>query len=981
MYKKTLLSLAVASTLTLTGCLDDGDNFRSAAPEYNITTSTDGKVYPIFNPVTSALPIPNDLIFDSEQGDGTFGVTPDPTNPAITALNELSGASTIAPIDIAMSGFIDASTVDATEVVMNGSTPAPNPNQTVFVIELGYASGDPVQGLTNSEIPTAWNAVRFGAAAGDPDAIAIYDGGQAQAGADLLALAASPAFEAKVQEFDGTSYIRIHPMKPLDPRKRYVVVVTDGVLDTAGQSIVQSSSYANITDENSALGSSSLEPVRALMNGLWETVADGYFSAVSNTTRPTAPLDTDNIAMSYSFTTSDDNAVSYYIANPAYWISDRLEDSIKVGAAKTALAAGASDFSTIYQAVQTAYITFKAEDINAALAGCDAAYPILDENNADLRIECVGNGLFTSLSGSGVDFPNPEAVTTTFGTPKDALATSALISPLATAGSWPDDFVRVVEGTMTIPYYLGVPNGTDGSPLSTNNWVADDTLATTLNGVFASAGLSIPQADPAVSTAVNYIFPFPKKTADVTIPVLAIFPTNPVGDFTPVIYQHGITTDRSAALAYGSSMVAGAKGSGADIAIIAIDQPLHGVAPVSDATRLELAQTLLTAAGGDVSNAQAAVDGTLATGIVLNIEPTCPGITITDPADEAQVLTAKGQVVQGGVCDGLGFDAVLGAEPSVAVGTAIVLESTVENGGSTIAGLAPTANERHFDFTADASSQPTPMIFDDVNAFGSSGSLFINLSNFLTTRDNLRQQVLDLLTLRLSLDTMDLNGVNGINDANTFFIGHSLGTINGTPFVAVANDTPTGDDNITAANMLTPGGGIIRLIENSPSFAPSILSGLAAAAGLQQGDADLESFFNILQATVDTTDGVNFITSYADEGYKVLLSEVIGDTTIPNSAYPEANFGDASPSPTAGTEPLIELSSAVSTSATAALTQNAVRYTEGFHGTPVYPSSGTTEESAVFKEMVTQSTSIVLSTLLSGGASTSVTVTDTSVIQ
>ena len=136
MYKKTLLSLAVASTLTLTGCLDNGDDFSNAAPDYKITNpGTDGKVYPVFNPATGALPVPNDLLFDSEQGDGTFGVTPDPASPPTTALNELSGAATVAPIDIQMSGFIKEGSVDAQEVVIVDGSPVPNPAQTVFVIE------------------------------------------------------------------------------------------------------------------------------------------------------------------------------------------------------------------------------------------------------------------------------------------------------------------------------------------------------------------------------------------------------------------------------------------------------------------------------------------------------------------------------------------------------------------------------------------------------------------------------------------------------------------------------------------------------------------------------------------------------------------------------------------------------------------------------------------------------------------------------
>ncbi|MFO7994269.1 MAG: hypothetical protein R6U69_08935, partial [Marinobacter sp.] len=118
MFKKTLISLAVASSLGLTGCFDSaGSGAENADPNPQISNpELDGKTWPIFNPVTSELPIPNDLIFDSEQGDGTFGVT-DSSPPVTTALNELSGASTVAPAVIQFNGQIDADTVVYGETV------------------------------------------------------------------------------------------------------------------------------------------------------------------------------------------------------------------------------------------------------------------------------------------------------------------------------------------------------------------------------------------------------------------------------------------------------------------------------------------------------------------------------------------------------------------------------------------------------------------------------------------------------------------------------------------------------------------------------------------------------------------------------------------------------------------------------------------------------------------------------------------------
>ena len=90
MYKKTLLSLAIASTLTLTGCLEnDKDENDNIASDPNGLTQAEiteleaaAGTYPVFNPAISALPIPNDLLFYKIAGDGSFKIgEPTPPNP------------------------------------------------------------------------------------------------------------------------------------------------------------------------------------------------------------------------------------------------------------------------------------------------------------------------------------------------------------------------------------------------------------------------------------------------------------------------------------------------------------------------------------------------------------------------------------------------------------------------------------------------------------------------------------------------------------------------------------------------------------------------------------------------------------------------------------------------------------------------------------------------------------------------------------
>ncbi|WP_273204925.1 hypothetical protein [Marinobacter subterrani] len=916
MFKKTLISLAVASSVGLTGCLSGGDEGANANPEYQISNpAIDGKTWPLFNPVTSELPIPNDLIFDSEQGDGTFGVAN--TSPPVTsALNELSGASTVAPTVIRFNGQLDANTVVY--------------GKTVFLIELAYASGDPVQGLGNQEPPTV--------------------AGLATARAD-------------VETLSGTSAIRILPLEPLDPRKRYVAVVTKGVTDINGDAIISSPSYANLTDEGQPLGSPSLAPVRSLINKLWEATAVGFFQAAG------APLTADDIAISYSFTTSNDEKVLQYIAEPASWFSDQIETFVKVTAAKSAVQGGASSYAQVKTAVDTAFNNFPASlpanpssPLNAlfgpsgpcAIGGTNATGTI---TLGEPAIDCVGVALASQFAAQlptplpGVNRNVPDG---SGGFNGDITINSASIKPVglvsAVSSAVPgSDNVLAAQGSITLPYYLGTTAaGIAGG--NAVNWTADSQLAEALNTTFSALGVSIPQADPSVSTAVNYVFPFPQQTSTQEVPLLVLYPSTGTVRGV-VIYQHGITTDRSAALTFGTGLAA------QGYVVVAIDQPLHGIAPYSTEEQLGLAVKLLTGAGLDQATAES-----LAPALVA-------GKTAFDNALAGTPLDAA-------------FD-----QP-----TRLSLINTVANAGSTIPGLAPDPNERHFGLYANASGAPEAMVFDPSSAEGTdgSGSFFINLQNFLAGRDNIRQSVVDQLNLRATLfgnpnaskDGLTLQRpivAGGAGDSisvtpatTVYFAGHSLGTITGMPFVASANenqigstiftaadggtDLPSTFNDLISASMLTPGGGIVRLLENSPTFAPRILFGLQQAAGLTQGDAILETFFNVFQTAIDSADPINFVDSLGATT-PVLLSEIAGDTVIPNAADQQlwgipALSGTFTPeqtglpvpvtvnsfdAPLAGTKPLtIGLGTDMLTT-----------YAEGNHGTPT-----SADNTAVFGGML-----------------------------
>ena len=943
MYKRTLLSLAVASSITLTGCIgsvESGDDEAAQNP------NPQGLTWPIFNPGAGAVPLPSDLNFRSDnpattdisEADGSFSVT-DSAPPVTTALNQLSGASTVAPPVVRLNGQIDADSVDSRAFVLAdpGQPPGPgniipNPNQNVFLIELEYASGDPVLGLSAGEIPTASLGLLLTQA----------QGGDLDAAAEIGARFANPDYEAEVVTLDGTSAIRINPTKPLNPFKRYLVVVTNEVLDVNGDPIAQSPTYEYLSGE--ALVTAPLRAVQTLINSFWEPTAAGFFAGITNAARPTG-LTVDDIALSYSFTTSNDEKVLSYILDPAAYLTDTIRGQARLAGVRSALAAD-----------QTAYLDLLA----AASDGEDA---LIAESAPATTIEQIAGGAAAAIAGNlppGTTLPVPAdrgaSATGTFDV-QDVTQVSAVAAQFVEFGE-----VDAYQGTITTPYYLGIPTtigGSDaeGSVINSESWKADATIAGVASTVL-ELDAALAQSDPTVSTVVNYRFALPDLVEEIDIPVLILRPADHTAANPTIIYQHGITTDRSTALTFGSAL---ANATGA--AVVAIDHPLHGVTPFSSATQRGLAEQFLDA-GQDstpplppsLAATEANIDAVIAGQLAIGFTATA---TSQNPSDAAATVTS---VVGGGTTGDPSLDGAIRALRS--------FENTVANAGSTVPGLAKTSNERHFDYTANAANAPTAM----TSMAGESGSLFINLNNFTNTRDKNRQSILDLVNLRMSLGSIDLDGGGAdLNGSDVYFVGHSLGTIVGIPFVSIVNESATSADDIVAASMLTPGGGIVRLLENSPSFAPRILGGLQAASGLEQGDANLELFLNVNQAAVDSADPVNFVDNIIASGSPIALHQVNGDLVIPNSddetyADPTPLVDNAFDAPLAGSEPLARLLGATSVNTAnnpVSLNPASItRYLAGTHSTPVLPQGGDLDE-RVFAEMVAQTASILGSDPLS----------------
>src|SRR5690554_1742496 len=408
---------------------------------------------------------------------------------------------------------------------------------------------------------------------------------------------------------------------------------------------------------------------------------------------------------------------------------------------------------------------------------------------------------------------------------------------------------NIYQGGLSIPNYLPASEaGKADGELCT--WVASADAATAL-------GLDAAPTDVDGSTNVTYRFPFAKNLGMNTVPVMATLPDatacpKPADGYPVVIYQHGITVDRTAGVLVGNALAT----SPVCTAMVAIDHTMHGVAPGN------------------------------ATGLVFSTEKVASSVNLQDPSTYA-------------------------ASPFAAV-RAGTLAQNPDN-------WMKDLHERHNNVGKNAAQANVAMVFkNEAGAtatadVGASGDLYINLNNFARTRDAMRQTVLDLMNLNASIADMDIDGegVTGDLDSNkVYFIGHSLGGIIGTTFVAVNNDPEVQAFNgnlpkIQAAILGNAGGGVVKLLENSPSIGGAkILPGLQAAAGLEQGSADIEKFFGVMQAMVDSADPINFVSAPHMQNLPILSYTAVDDLVVPNTA--ETATVDTAKSYLSGTDPLVK---------------------------------------------------------------------------
>ncbi len=420
--------------------------------------------------------------------------------------------------------------------------------------------------------------------------------------------------------------------------------------------------------------------------------------------------------------------------------------------------------------------------------------------------------------------------------PASTLADSLVDSPAVAAA--------IYDGTLTIPYYLTAAesgNSFDTAPLN-KFWLAPGDLFLT---------------PPNIT---------PVPTASRNIPLIVSIPkqpiTKPASGWKTVIFQHGITGDRTNMLAVADALAA------KEFAVVAIDMPLHGIT--------------------DESN----------------------------PFYKSDI-------------------------------------------------------ERHFELDLVDNSTGLPGSDGDID---SSGQHFINLSNVLVSRDNVRQAVSDLFNLTKALADMSYDGVAGgdFDLTNIYFVGHSLGGIVGSTFLAL-------EPSVKSAVLGMSGGGIAKLLDGSATFGPVIAAGLSAK-GVVKGTADYERFMGAAQTVLDSGDPINY-TANTVLNRGILMFEVVGgggnsppsDLVIPNTVPDSNDTANTVPGVLSGTDPIAKLMQLVpyTTSQPAPGFKKAwVRFSAGDHSSLFSPATS----AAATAEMQNQMTNF----LIDNG--TALTIVDNTVI-
>jgi hypothetical protein len=308
------------------------------------------------------------------------------------------------------------------------------------------------------------------------------------------------------------SRLLIEPLKPLNPSTSYIVVVTDDLLSTDGVPATAGDYFR-----------AAIQPNTAALCDLNNTNAD---ATVLDCSDPLAP----------------DSAAAR--------LNMPFLGTVVMSAAPTTAVAKLTTLETLRSSL-----------IRPMVNGLQVADPTL----TDARL-VIAWSFTTQSTALTMNRLNTSAAAAAFQVANTTISTGDLGLGLAdTADIW--------AGIIQVPYYLANTGGGATAPLTTS-W----TSAANLNAVNPPAlGGAVPCGALAKSASTSICYPDPAANSTESIPVIVTVPNGNSGQVKPgagwpvVVFQHGITRNRTDVLAIAPTLAA------AGFVVVSIDQPLHGI--------------------------------------------------------------------------------------------------------------------------------------------------------------------------------------------------------------------------------------------------------------------------------------------------------------------------------------------------------------------------------------------------------------------
>ncbi len=915
MLKKTLLSLAItASTAGLTACNISSISDNNEVENTPVLSGQEGfevsTVSPQFQPTNNngpVVPLNIDILFAAAPTtDGTAN-TADTTPPVTTAINKLAGFSTTAAIYMNFTGALDPDSVVA--------------GQTVHLVKLKNAKDD----ASIDALDIASIAATGGLAAAD----------QPVGGVD---------YEANYITLDNgaTHTIQILPKTPLEPKTKYVVAFTNGITSASGEPASASGDTLLIRSEQAI--PEALQPIRSLVN-VWDIAA-----------KQANGVDDSNLILSYAFTTNSGPDILKNYAAPSLFVADQLPlanaegliDSLKQ--TPDAFAKGIAQLKNLDPGDPNVIAAIKADPTYA---------PSLYKTIAESDVQALSPALTSPTTIDGVvDRPSPRQVDLIPIASVDALIPGGKgASPASFIPGSADAATRYIQGQIQLPDFLGSAKLTQlfidaglepkkavsAAMASDPTWTANTTLGAILDAATSQEAGTTPPKDADGSTNVTYRYPFPQPVGTDYAPLMITMPAETnygfgecVAPFPVVMYVHGITGARTNGLGYSAGLAANC------IATVAIDLPLHGIAPLtSDAN------------GNDVANAL--LPFTVEPGLAASTSSPYAGVAAQSGTTFANLTEQHDSIYQtsNGIRKEMNFDSAAAEGKS----------------GSTMINL--------LNFTRSRDNMQQAVV-DLLNLNASLGNIDTALGGS-----------------KLDLDKVFVAGHSlGAIFATTY------AAVNNDPAVLAGNDNLNKVQGVILAN---GGSHVTKLLENSPGFAPTILGSLAGS-GLTQGSSNLEKYFAVFQAALDVVDPAMSGAALAATKTPIVVFNMVGgdalptdtdalakisvptgfkaggsylpDHTVPNFDYfadgasnPYAAFApalglsveaDTAKAPMAGTDGLARLMGLETVNKDTVVgdlktpTQVVSRFSTGTHST-----FANADADAAFKEMLTQSITLI----------------------